>query len=67
MPPVVAHQLAMSAQDALLYVHARPAREGAPTFVFVNALTGSTDAWEAVVAPRLRKQGFDTLGWNFRG
>lgn len=67
MPPVVAHQLALSAQDALLYVHARPTREGAPTFVFVNALTGSTDAWEAVVAPRLREQGFGTLSWNFRG
>ncbi|MBE0473679.1 MAG: alpha/beta fold hydrolase [Rhodoferax sp.] len=30
-------------------------------------MTGSTDAWEAVVAPRLREQGFGTLSWNFRG
>jgi pimeloyl-ACP methyl ester carboxylesterase len=59
--------LMLSAHDALLYVHAKPARVGAPTFIFVNALTGSTDAWEAVVAPRLREQGFGTLSWNFRG
>lgn len=42
-------------------------REGAPTFVFVNALTGSTDHWEAVVAPDLRRRGFGTLSYNFRG
>jgi pimeloyl-ACP methyl ester carboxylesterase len=52
---------------ALAYIHHRPAREGAPSFVFVNALTGSTDAWEAAVAPALRAQGFGTLSWNFRG
>ncbi len=57
----------LSAHDALLYIHAKPTRVGAPTFIFVNALTGSTDAWEAVVAPRLREQGFGTLSWNFRG
>ncbi|HCX33941.1 MAG TPA: hypothetical protein DHV08_10540 [Rhodocyclaceae bacterium] len=59
--------LALSAQDALFYLHEKSARAGAPTFVFVNALTGSTDAWEAAVAPRLRAQGFGTLSWNFRG
>lgn len=57
----------LSAHDALFYLHERPTRVGAPTFVFINALTGSTDAWEAVVAPRLRAQGFGTLSWNFRG
>ena len=35
--------------------------------MFVNALTGSTDAWEARVAPMLREQGFGTLSYNFRG
>lgn len=52
---------------ALAHIHHRPAREGAPSFVFVNALTGSTDAWEAAVAPALRERGFGTLSWNFRG
>ncbi|MBE0616175.1 MAG: hypothetical protein IH604_21100 [Burkholderiales bacterium] len=59
--------LTLSPDDALFYIHAKPTRTGAPTFVFVNALTGSTDAWEAVVGPRLRDEGFGTLSWNFRG
>lgn len=59
--------LPLTKTDALFYLHHPPARDGAPTFVFVNALTGSTDAWEAAVAPSLRAQGFGTLSWNFRG
>ncbi|MFO7759595.1 MAG: alpha/beta hydrolase [Roseovarius sp.] len=59
--------LTLSETDAIHYLHHAPTRAGAPTFVFVNALTGSTDAWEAVVAPALRAQGFGTLAWNFRG
>ena len=53
--------------NSIFYVHFRPRRETAPTFVFVNALTGSTDHWEAVVAPRLRDSGFGTLSYSFRG
>jgi pimeloyl-ACP methyl ester carboxylesterase len=60
-------QLALSTTDALFYIHHAPTREDAPTFVFVNALTGSTEAWEAAVAPALRAQGFGTLSYNFRG
>lgn len=59
--------LKLTETDALFYIHHEPTRAGAPSFVFVNALTGSTDAWEAVVAPALRDQGFGTLSWNFRG
>ncbi|SEK72336.1 Lysophospholipase, alpha-beta hydrolase superfamily [Roseovarius azorensis] len=59
--------LALSENDALFYLHHPPTQPGAPTFVFVNALTGSTDAWEASVAPALRAQGFGTLSYNFRG
>lgn len=54
-------------RNALLYLHSPPAREGAPSFVFVNALTGNTDAWEGAVAPALRSRGFGTLSYNFRG
>ncbi len=51
-----------------LYVIAHPPRrEGAPTFVFVNAITGTTDHWEAVVAPDLRAAGFGTVSYNLRG
>jgi pimeloyl-ACP methyl ester carboxylesterase len=54
--------------DNCLYVIAHaPAREGAPTFVFVNAITGTTDHWEAAVAPSLREAGFGTVSWNLRG
>ena len=59
--------LSLSETDALHYRHHPAPRTGAPTFVFVNALTGSAEAWEAVVAPALRAQGFGTLSWNFRG
>ena len=57
----------IDSKNSLLYLHSPPATEGLPTFVFVNALTGSTDHWEAVVAPGLRDQGFGTLSYNFRG
>lgn len=59
--------LVLGDRDGLFYLHHAPTRPGAPTFVFVNALTGSTDAWEAAVAPALRAQGFGTLSYNFRG
>ncbi len=59
--------LEIDAENALFHLHTPPARAGAPSFVFVNALTGNTDAWEAVVAPRLREAGFGTLSYNLRG
>jgi pimeloyl-ACP methyl ester carboxylesterase len=57
----------IDSNNSLFYLYFPPAIEGLPTFVFVNALTGSTDHWEAVVAPGLRDQGFGTLSYNFRG
>lgn len=59
--------LSLGAQDALYHLHTPPAKAGLPTFVFVNALTGSTAAWEDAVAPALRELGFGTLSYNFRG
>lgn len=51
-----------------LYVIAHPpARAGAPSFVFVNAITGTTEHWEAAVAPALRAAGFGTVSYNLRG
>ncbi|QPH54453.1 alpha/beta fold hydrolase [Pontivivens ytuae] len=58
--------LEIDAQNALYYIHHPPA-DDRPTFVFVNALTGSTPAWETAVAPALRAEGYGTLSWNFRG
>jgi len=60
-------ELQIDGDNEIFYLHTRSANDEAPTFVFVNALTGSTDHWEAVVAPSLRSQGFGTLSYNFRG
>ena len=57
----------IDSNNGLYYEYAPPTCEGALTFVFVNALTGNTTAWEAVVAPLLRKEGFGTFSYNFRG
>lgn len=54
-------------RNGLAYRWHPPASEAAPSFVFVNALTGSLESWEAVVAPALREHGFGTLSYNFRG
>ena len=59
--------LTLSPGNSLYHEQTPPTREGAMTFVFVNALTGDTGAWESVVAPRLRAQGYGTLSYNFRG
>lgn len=55
------------ADGALGWRRAAPGRSGAPSFVFVNALTGTTDHWEAAVAPALRERGFGTLSYDLRG
>lgn len=60
-------QLRIDDGDSLFHLHEEPSRAGAPTFLFVNALTGSTDHWESAVAPKLREAGFGTLSYNFRG
>ncbi len=60
-------QLDLSDGNSLYYLHNAPSRDDAATFVFVNALTGSTDTWEAEIGPALRREGFGTLSWNFRG
>lgn len=54
-------------QDALFYEHQPPGESDGATFVFFNALTGDTGAWEAEIGPALRKAGHGTLMWNFRG
>lgn len=57
----------LDAGNGLFHLHTAPQRPDAPTFVFVNALTGSTGHWEQSVAPALRARGFGTLSYNFRG
>ena len=53
--------------ESLFHEYHSPGAAGA-TFVFVNALTGSTGTWEhAEIGPQLRAAGYGTLAWNFRG
>ena len=54
-------------KNSLFYLHEPPTRAGAPTFFFINALTGTTDHWEGFAGPKLREAGFGTLSYNFRG
>ena len=54
-------------ENGVYYEHHSPKQENGVTFVFVNALTGSTQAWEAEVSPKLRDSGYGTLSYNFRG
>jgi pimeloyl-ACP methyl ester carboxylesterase len=57
----------LGSQDGLYYQHHLPADDGGGTFVFFNALTGDTAAWEAVICPILRNAGYGTLTYNMRG
>lgn len=50
----------------LAYEYTAPVGDRA-TFVFVNAITGSTAQWEGLIAPALRAEGFGTLTYNMRG
>ena len=50
-----------------VYYEYDAAPDGKPAFVFINALTGNTGAWQAEIGPALREAGFGTLCWNFRG
>lgn len=53
--------------ESLYYEYDAPGATGT-TFVFVNALTGSTATWQHPdIGPALRAAGYGTLAWNFRG
>jgi pimeloyl-ACP methyl ester carboxylesterase len=53
--------------DALYYEYYPPASDTGFTFVFFNALTADTSAWESVIGPKLRTMGHGTLAYNMRG
>ncbi len=48
------------------YEYDAPSTTG-KTFIFVNAITGSTAVWQAEIGPRLRAVGYGTLAYNMRG
>jgi len=59
--------LNLGSQDTLYYEYTAPADKQGHTFVFFNALTGDTSAWESVIGPGLRQAGHGTLAYNMRG
>ncbi len=59
--------LQLNDHEGLYYELDRPGRADAPTFVFVNAITGDAGMWQIEIGPALRDRGFGTLCYNFRG
>jgi len=59
--------LTLGDHDGLYYDYQSPTADKGATFVFFNALTGDTSAWEAEIGPALREVGHGTCMWNFRG
>ena len=59
--------LKIGPEDGLYYELHPPADADKNTFVFFNALTADTTAWEAVIGPILRDAGYGTLAYNMRG
>jgi pimeloyl-ACP methyl ester carboxylesterase len=59
--------LTLDTNNSIYFEHHPPATESHYTFCFFNALTGDTDNWEAVIAPKLREAGHGTLAYNMRG
>lgn len=59
--------LDLGPDDALYYEWTPPASPNAPSFVFINPITGDTALWTAEVAPALTAAGFGVLVYDFRG
>ena len=52
--------------NEIYYEYTAPKTKG-KTFVFVNALTGSTSAWNGHIGDKVVKEGNGYLAYNFRG
>ena len=50
-----------------LYFEYEEGKQNTYTYVFVNALTGNTSAWNGVLGKRVRGAGHGYLTYNFRG
>lgn len=53
-------------EDAIHAIHHPPPADR-QTIVFLNSSGASTDTWEAEIAPILRRDGFGTLSFDYRG
>ena len=62
----LASKLTINQNNSLYYEHV----EGKPntyTYVFVNALTGNTSAWNGFIGKRVKDKGYGYLTYNFHG
>lgn len=59
--------LEIDSMNGLYYEYDQPSRAAAPTFTFINPITGDCSLWQALIGPALREAGFGTLVYNFRG
>lgn len=59
--------LELGPEDALYYEWQPPTRDGAPSFIFVNPITGDVSMWNSRIVPALNEAGYGTLVYNFRG
>ena len=50
-----------------LYYEYEKGKQNTYTYVFVNALTGNTSAWNGVIGKRVKDEGNGYLTYNFRG
>ena len=50
-----------------LYFEYEEGKQNTYTYVFVNALTGNTSAWNGVIGKRVKDEGHGYLTYNFRG
>ena len=54
-------------QKNSLYYEYEKGNQNNYTYVFVNALTGNTSAWNGVIGKRVKDEGHGYLTYNFRG
>ena len=54
-------------QNNSLYYEYVENKQNSFNYVFLNALTGNTSAWNGVIGKRLKDEGYGYLTYNFRG
>ena len=54
-------------QKNSLYYEFEEGKQNTYTYVFMNALTGNTSAWNGLIGKRVRDAGHGYLTYNFRG
>ena len=58
--------LKINDQNEIYYELIEP-KDNRHTFVFVNALTGNTNAWNGIIGDKITEDGNGFLTYNFRG